>query len=214
MTTRPLADLRGIFALVTLALALASCSIPSSTTTQATASAPDSLSDGQILQVLRTLHEGEVEQAQLVPQKSEHPALQNTAERIIEDHGRYNLRIDAMVQPGWPLEESTINQRLARLMQQTFSQMVELEGIQFDCYYLNKQVEQHQVGVDTLRGELLPEARDEQVKALLSSLAPALEYHLRAAQETLQNFPNCNPGSPTSGTAGEQAEFRADEQRP
>lgn len=174
-----------------LTLSLCACSLPNATATKTAAKASGDLTDGEILQVLRTLNEGEIAQAQLAVEQSDNQQLQNAAERIIKDHQRNNQRIESMTQAGLQLEDSPLSRGLKLQTQQIKEQLSDLTGSEFDCAYLEKQIEQHQLALDTVRSELLPDAEDSQIQELLSATAPALEHHLEAAQETRQTMSEC-----------------------
>lgn len=174
-----------------LALGLCACSLPNATATKTAAKASGDLTDGEILQVLRTLNEGEITQAQLAVEQSDNQQLQGAAEQIIADHQRNNQRIDSMTQAGIALEDSPLSRGLKLQTQQIKDQLSELTGTDFDCAYLEKQIEQHQLALDTLRSELQPDAESSQLQELLSATAPALEHHLEAAEQTRQSMSEC-----------------------
>lgn len=182
---------RSLFLTGLLALMLSACSLPNSTATKTAAKASGNFSDGEILQVLRTLNEGEIAQAQLAAQKSNNQELQDAAERIIQDHQQNNQRIDSMAQSGIELEKSPLSRGLELQTEEIREELAELSGTEFECTYLEKQVEQHQLALETVRAELLPDAENAQVRRLLSSTAPALQHHLQEAQETLNNLTQC-----------------------
>lgn len=183
--------LRALVTTGLLSLFLAACSLPNTTATKATAKASGSFSDGEILRVLKTLNEAEIAQAELVSQRSNNQQLQDEAERIIEDHKENNERIESLVQSGIELERSPLSRGLRLQTEEITEELAELRGTEFDCTYLEKQIEQHQLALDTVRSELLPDAENSQVRRLLSETAPALQHHLQSAQETRNNLPQC-----------------------
>lgn len=174
-----------------LAVGLSGCSLPNSTATKTAAKASGSFSDGEILQVLRTLNEAEIAQAQLAAQKSNKQEIKETAEHIIKDHTQNNERIDSMAQAGIKLEKSPLSRGLKLQTEEIRENLTDLNGTEFECTYLEKQIEQHQLALDTVRSELLPDAKSPQVRRLLSTTAPALEQHLQSAQNTRDAIPQC-----------------------
>lgn len=182
---------RPIFVTALLALGLSACSLPNSTATKTAAKASGSFSDGEILQVLQTLNEGEIAQAQLATQKSNNREIQETAEHIIRDHTQNNQRIQSMAQSGMKLEKSPLSRGLELQTEEIREDLAELSGTEFECTYLEKQIEQHQLALDTVRSELLPDAESPQVRRLLTNTAPGLQQHLQSAQETRNSIPQC-----------------------
>lgn len=183
--------LQPVFLTGLLTLVLSACSLPNSTATKAAAKASGSFSDGEILHVLQTLNEGEIAQAELVMKKSNNQELKDAAKTIIEDHRKNNERIHSLARTGIELEKSPLSRGLNLQTDEITEELSELSGTEFDCAYLEKQIEQHQLALDTVRSELLPDAEDSQVRSLLSNTAPALQHHLESAQETRQNLPQC-----------------------
>ena len=64
------------------------------------------------------------------------------------------------------------------------SALAELSGPEFDREYLARNVELHEIAIDTVRTDLLPAADDAQLQELLRLTAPQLEQHLVAARES------------------------------
>lgn len=70
----------------------------------------------------------------------------------------------------------------------------ELSGTAFDCAYLDAQIEQHELAINTIRTELEPDATEQNISAILADTIPALEGHLTAVREARTSMNRC-PGS-------------------
>jgi putative membrane protein len=162
--------------------------------------------DGQILQIVRSLNNAEIKQAEYVIDESNNAEVKSVAQSIINDHEQSNEKIDELVDGALSLDDSPLNETLATQAEATFEMLDELEGSQLDCRYLQAQIDQHELAIDTAKNDLLPDAQNAGVKAFLTESAPKLEHHLMSAQAALDGMAGCsqaanvNPGS--QGNAG------------
>jgi putative membrane protein len=174
----------GVLLVGALALGTTACSLPNEPVTTAAAEASEPMSSGEILHVLHVINEGEIQQARLALRKSDNPQVQQTARMLVEDHTASNQRIAAVANAsGARMEESPLSRGVQAQASEIRDQLAELSGREFDRAYLQNQVELHEVALDTVRSQLLPNAEDPQVKQLLTAAAPHLEQHLREAEQ-------------------------------
>jgi putative membrane protein len=168
-----------------LALASAGCSLPNEPVTQAAAEASEPMSSGEILHVLHTINEGEIAQAKLALQKSDDPAVQETARLIMQDHMASNERITSLADAaGIQMEESPLSRGVQAQAEEIRENLADLSGAEFNRSYLQNQVQLHELALDTVQSQLLPNAEDPQVRQLLSLAAPNLEQHLQEARQS------------------------------
>lgn len=169
-----------------LALGITACSFPNKPMTTAAAEMSEPLTSGEILHVLHIINQGEIEQAELALQKSQDRQILQIAQMIMRDHTMSNQRISTLLQTtGTSLEESALSEGVQLQAREIRQELAELSGTQFNRTYLQKQVELHDVALDTVRSQLLPNANNLQVRQLLNQSLPKLEMHRREAQESL-----------------------------
>lgn len=144
--------------------------------------------DGQILQIVRTLNDGEIAQAELALEEASSDAAKSVAQMIIRDHGMSNGNIDDL---DIELEESSLSRSLEMTAMQTQEELVNAGDNGFDCAYLTKQVEQHQMALETASTTLVPNASSDEVSTFLAATTPKLEGHLQSAQTALSDS-DCN----------------------
>ena len=176
----------------TLALGLSACSLPNATVTEAAAEVSDPFSSSEILQVVHVINTGEIQQAELALQKSFQPEVRNAAQLIIRDHTELDQQVQDIAQPGLELQETTLSNGIQVQSEEIREELAELSGTEFNCTYLQKQVELHRIGLETVRTELQPDAEDPQVSQLLSNAEPILSEHLQAAQQSLAELEGCS----------------------
>lgn len=149
--------------------------------------------DAQILQIVRTLNDGEIAQAELAQDQASGDAAKNVAEMILMDHQKSN---DSMGAIDVDLEPSTLSQSLEMTAMQTLEQLRNAGEGMFDCAYLSVQVEQHQLALEIVSSNLAPNASSTAVTAFLDVTTPRLESHLQAAQTAMEDANCSNPTSP------------------
>lgn len=166
-----------------LALGVTGCSFPNKPVTTAAAEVSEPLSSAEILQVLHAINVGEINQAQLALQRSTDPEVQRTAQTIIEDHTASNQRIANIAQMlSVSLEDSTLSEGIQFQAEQIRETLADLSGTEFNQTYLEKQVELHNVALDTVRTQLLPNAEQPEVRQMLEQAIPKLQLHRELAQ--------------------------------
>jgi predicted outer membrane protein len=148
--------------------------------------------DGQILQVVRSLNNAEIDQAKHVMDESENAEVKVIAQSIINDHDQSNDQIDGLLDGALDLDDSPLNETLQDQTEETQDMLAKLEGAQLDCQYLQKQVAQHQLALDTIKNDLMPDAQSAGVKAFLTESAPKLESHMQEAQEAIRSLSGCS----------------------
>jgi putative membrane protein len=151
------------------------------------------LTDGQVLQVVRTLNDGEIKQAKLAADKTDDAQVQSVAQMLRADHEASNQQIEAIedANDAIDLDGSDTSEALAALAEQTSEGLEDLEGAQFACEYLTKQEQAHELALDTVNNQLLPAAANSSVKALLAASAPTLEHHLEMTKAVRANLAGC-----------------------
>lgn len=156
------------------------------------ASVVDRMTDGQILQVIRVLSEGEIRQAEMAMDQSGNEDVKMAAQMIISDHTSTNEQIASLADADLELEDSALSDGLKSLTEVTMENLASLEGLAFDCQFLKEQVDQHQLAIDTLSSHLLPNAQDVKVREFLTMTSPSLEHHLNTARQGMENIGECS----------------------
>lgn len=181
----PTAWLGEILLLAALGVGVTACNMPNQPMTTAAAEASEPMNSGEILHVLQVINEGEIKQAELAMQKSDDPQVLETAQMIIRDHTASNERIAAIAEAtDTSLEESPLSKGVQVQASKIQGELTDLSGPEFDRTYLQRQVELHEVALETVRSHLLPNAADPQVRQLLTASEPRLEQHRRHAEES------------------------------
>jgi putative membrane protein len=136
------------------------------------------LSDQQIAAVTDAVNTAEIEQAQLAQSKSTNDKVQSFAGMMIEHHGQAKRKQATL---GIAEAESPLSLKLAADTHTTMEQLKQKSGAEFDRAYLQAQVDGHRKVLDAIDKQLLPDAKNPQLKAYLEELRPQVAEHLQRA---------------------------------
>jgi putative membrane protein len=153
------------------------------------------LSDAQIAGITDAVHSSEIEQAQLAQTKSKDPHVLSFASMMINHHSQARQREQAL---GLSSAASPMLQTLSSQARQTTATLRDKTGKDFDRAYLQSQIEQHQKVLNTIDQQLMPSAKNPQLRSHLQSMRPTIEQHLQAARDAQQamNTSGQKSGSP------------------
>lgn len=179
--------------LVGLSLLLLACAGPSKTATKAAATVSKPITVGETLQIIKTLNDGEIKQAELALERSPNDDVREVAQLILDDHNASNDDIQELAEEhGVALDKSPLSRGLEGQAERIYDDLKSKSGPDFDCLYLARQVELHEIALETVTKHLLPEAELRTTRELLSETAPKLDRHRQAARQALASMPGCN----------------------
>lgn len=176
--------LKYLFLTGLLATGISACTTPNPSATQQAAELSKPIHAGEILTIMHTINNGEIKQAGQALQRSDDPYVLYLAQLIVQDHMASNQRIAALAQTtGVNMDSSVLAQSMRTQAIDVMEGAAKLTGREFDCKFLQKQIEQHALTLKTLHEHLLPSATEPQVKEFLVSAAPRLQHHMKVAQD-------------------------------
>lgn len=151
--------------------------------------APESMSNGEILYVMQTINMGEIEQAELALQHSQSREVTEVAELMLEEHVASNQMLGELAEmTGANLESSSVSEGVAFQARAFRTDIAGLAGEEFNQAYLQKQIELHGVAKNIVKTQLLPNAKDPQVREYLTQYLERLEMHQQRAQQAFKNI--------------------------
>ena len=160
------------------------------------------LSDAQVVAIADLVNNAEIQQAELAQSKSQRPEVVNYAAMMIRDHGLDRQKLETL---GLSSVSSPVSQMLSAQGQQTLSKLESASGADFDRTYMQTQVEEHQRVLDTIDRQLLPSAKNPQLRDHLQNMRGTVAHHLQAARDTQQALSSSPPpGQTPSGASGTQ----------
>ena len=146
-------------------------------------------SDAQILQVLASLHSGEIEQALLAQVRAQQPSVRAYATKLSQQHSEAKNRDDRIAtNSGTPPEGTSLARLLDARYLHTLNRLKASGPGAFDALYIQAQIAQHEANLHTLTTQLIPAAAHIDLRSELTETQRTLRSHLDEAR-TLQSSP-------------------------
>jgi putative membrane protein len=160
-------------------LAVAAAAVVLSST--AFAQAPD---DAQIAHIVVTANQVDIDAGKLASTKASSKEVQAFGKQMVADHTGVNQQATALatklkVTP----QDNPTSQSLAKGGKDNLAKLNGLSGAAFDKAYVANEVTYHQAVLDALDKTLIPNAKNDELKALMVKVRPAFVSHLQHAQQ-------------------------------
>lgn len=164
---------------------------------------PAPLTDEQIAMVMDLANTAEVEQAKFAQTKAKSAKVKNYAAMMINHHGKAKdkgskLTTKLNMKPA----ESPTSTQLKSDTDAMMSSLKSAGPADFDRAYIASQVDAHQKVLSTLDEQLIPNAKDAELKALLQEMRSTVDSHLKEAQKIQNELGATAPGSPGTASGG------------
>ncbi|HEX8873870.1 MAG TPA: DUF4142 domain-containing protein [Nitrosospira sp.] len=163
--------------MLTLAVALV---IPMfSATVQA--AAPD---DAEIAAIVVTANQVDIDAGKLAESKGTNADVKGFAHRMITDHTDVNKQaVDLVTKLKVTPKDNPTSESLKAGGEKNLAHLKKLSGAAFDRAYIDHEVAYHQQVLDAVDKTLIPNAKNEELKALLVKVRPAFVSHTEHAKK-------------------------------
>jgi putative membrane protein len=152
----------------------------------ATASA-QSLTDAQIASIVVTANQVDIDAGKLAEARAQDAKVKQFGQQMVSDHSNVNKQATALVtRLKVTPQDNPTSQSLKAGGETNVAHLEKLSGAAFDKAYVDHEVAYHQQVLDALDKTLIPNAKNEELKALLVKVRPAFVAHLAHAK-MLQN---------------------------
>jgi putative membrane protein len=150
-------------------------------TTQAQGSAP---TDPQIAAIVVTANQVDIDAGTLAKSQAHSKQVKDFAQLMVTDHSGVNksaaeLVAKLKVTP----EDNPTSDGLKKSGADNVAKLTKLKGAEFDRAYVDNEVTYHQTVLDALDKTLIPNAKNEELKALMMKVRPAFVAHLEHAKQ-------------------------------
>lgn len=142
------------------------------------------ISDAEIAHIVVTANTIDIEAGNLAKKKSENKEVKDFAALMVNDHTGVNKQATDLAKKLKVTPKD--NQTSKALMTQAKGHMKtlnDLKGKEFDKHYINHEVAYHQAVLEAIDKTLIPNAKNEELKALIVKVRPAFEAHLDHAKQ-------------------------------
>ena len=148
-----------------------------------TARAQGGPTDPQIAAIVVTANQVDIDAGKLAKDKSKSKTVRDFAQLMITDHSGVNKSAtDLVTRLKVKPETNATSESLKKGGDDNLANLKTLQDAAFDKAYVDHEVAYHQAVIDALDKTLIPNAKNEELKALLVKVRPAFVAHLDHAK--------------------------------
>ena len=142
------------------------------------------LTDPEIASIAYTAGTMDIDNAKLALKKSHNRTIRAFATDMIRDHSAVNRRALALVKKlHITPQNNPTSEAIVKQSNQARAELAKLSGAAFDKGYIENEVNYHKMVNNALKSELIPDAKNPQLKRLLETGLKIFEGHERHAEE-------------------------------
>ncbi len=139
--------------------------------------------DAQIASIVVTANQVDIDAGKLAESKASNKDVKAFGKQMVTDHTGVNKSATALVKKlKVTPEDNPTSQSLKSGGDSNIQKLKGLKGAEFDRAYIDNEVTYHQTVIDAMDKTLIPNAKNEELKALLVKVRPAFVAHLEHAQ--------------------------------
>lgn len=141
-------------------------------------------SDAEIAAIVVAANQVDINAGKLAEKQASSAEVKAFGERMVTDHSAVNEQATALVTKlNVEPKENDLSKSLKADGAKTLDKLRQLKGAEFDKAYIDNEVKYHQAVLGVIDKTLLPNAQNEDLKALITKVRPAIEAHLEHAQQ-------------------------------
>ena len=142
------------------------------------------VSDANIAAMVLASNNTDISYARLVPSRAQRDDVKKFAERMLTDHTGVNgLVTQLLTKLDLAPEDNAISLDMRDESANKRDILRELSGFAFDSTYMENEVAYHQKFLASIDNQMLPAARNADLRALLTAVRPAVAAHLAHAEQ-------------------------------
>jgi putative membrane protein len=142
------------------------------------------LNDAQIAHIVVTANQVDIDAGKVAKTKASNEDVKAFAHRMISDHTDVNRQAKELVKKlNVKPQDNPISKSLKADGKKNLAELKPLRGDAFDKAYIDNEVNLHKQVIDVADTKLVPNVKNEELKALLEKVRPSLVSHLEHAQK-------------------------------
>ena len=142
------------------------------------------LSDAEIAHIVVTANDIDIEAGNLAKTKAAREDVKAYAHRMITDHTDVNRQAKDLVKKlNVTPQDNKISQSLKKDARKNMEKLQRLSSKEFDEEYIDGEIDLHKKVIEVADDKLVPNVKNEELKALLLQVRPSLLSHLEHAQK-------------------------------
>ncbi len=140
--------------------------------------------DPQIAHIVVTANQVDIDAGKLAESRGSNAEVKAFGKRMVTDHSGVNKEATALVKKlGVKPEDNPTSESLKKGGEDNLKHLKGLKGTGFDKAYIDHEVAYHEQVLDAIDKVLIPNAKNEELKALLVKVGPAFVAHLDHAKQ-------------------------------
>ena len=148
-----------------------------------------SVNDAQIASIVVTANQVDIDAGKLAATQGSNAEVKAFGKQMATDHAGVNKQAVALVTKlKVTPEDNPTSQSLKKGGEDNVKNLRSLKGAAFDKAYIDHEVTYHQAVLDAVDKTLIPNAKNEELKALLVKVRPAFVAHLEHAKHVQQSL--------------------------
>ncbi len=141
------------------------------------------LTDAEIAKVAVVANQNDIDFAKIALERSKDAKVREFANTMIADHKAViDMAVALVTKLNVTPDESAVSKEYLAKAQETMKALNAEPAKSFDKAYVNNEVEYHRAVINAVKNVLIPQAKHEELKALLQKALPILETHLAHAE--------------------------------
>lgn len=141
------------------------------------------LSDSQIAGIVETANTSEIEAGKQAEKTSKTKSVKDFAKMMVDEHTQVNKDLKALAARGkFKGTDSEQEKALKASSKDSLSKLKGLKAAEFDKAYAADQVNMHKTLLDSLDATLIPNAKHDELKTMLTKVRTSVATHLEKAK--------------------------------
>lgn len=141
------------------------------------------LSDAEIASVAVVANQNDIDFAKIALQKSKDPKVLDFANTMIQDHQAViDMAVALVTKLKVTPKDNAVSKEYASNAKKTEAMLNSKSAEAFDKAYVDNEVEYHRAVIGAVKTVLIPQSKNEELKALLQKAVPIFEAHLNHAE--------------------------------
>ena len=151
--------------------------------TPAFAQQTPTLTDAEIASIAVVANQNDIDFAKIAKEKSKDAKVLNFANTMISDHQSViDLAVALVTKLNVTPKDNAVSQEYLANAKKTKEMLNSKSGKDFDKAYVDNEVVYHKAVINAVKTVLIPQSKNEELKALLQKVLPILETHLAHAE--------------------------------
>jgi putative membrane protein len=145
--------------------------------------------DAQIAAIVVAANQADIDAGKVAENMASNPQVKSFGKQMVTDHTGVNKQAtDLVTKLGVKPEDNPTAQSLKTGAEENVRHLKTLKGAAFDKAYIDHEIAYHQQVLDAVDKTLIPNAKNDQLKALLVKVRPAFVAHLEHAKHLKESL--------------------------